>query len=50
MVGIEAILIFFFCLIGCGITSWKLGKRIGIDGTLDTLKAEGYLDFAEDEA
>ena len=38
-------LIFLFCLLGCGTHCWYAGRRVGIQGAIDHLTEEGYLDF-----
>ena len=37
----TAIVVFIFCLIGCGIHSWRLGRRDGIEGTVQYLIDQG---------
>lgn len=44
----EAYLLFAACLIGCGIHAWNLGRRAGIEGTVQYLIDEGVLPV-EDE-
>lgn len=41
------IAIFIFCLIGCGITSYKLGRQEGIETTIEHLVDEGLLNIEE---
>lgn len=38
------ILIALFCLAGYGLHCWYLGRRNGIEGTLDHLTDQGILD------
>ena len=39
--------IFLFCVIGCGLSSYHLGRLVGIRQSIDFLVDEGVLD-AED--
>jgi hypothetical protein len=48
MVTTASIAIFTFCLIGCGLTSFFLGRRDGIEATVDYLIEIGVLE-SEDE-
>jgi len=41
------VVIFIFCLIGCGVHCWRLGKMEGIEGTVQYFIDEGYLDIEE---
>ena len=36
-----------FCLIGCGIHCWKLGKMEGIEGTVQYFIDQGYIEVEE---
>jgi len=46
---ISVMLIFAFCLIGCGISSWYLGKQKGIHDTVAYMIAEGFIIIKEEE-
>ncbi len=37
--------IFLFCVAGCGITSYHLGRIVGIEQSVDFLVDEGVLDL-----
>jgi hypothetical protein len=39
--------VFIFCMIGCGISSYKLGKQEGIETTIEHLVDEGLLKVDE---
>jgi hypothetical protein len=41
--------IFIFCLIGCGLQSWWIGRRNGVQTTVDYLLDEGYLELDEEK-
>lgn len=41
---VMEIAIFIFCLLGCGITSYKLGRQEGIETTIEHLVDEGLLE------
>ena len=41
--------IFLLCLVGCGIHSYYLGRRVGITSCINYLEDEGYIDFSETE-
>jgi len=41
--------IFIFCLLGCGITSHRLGKQEGIETTIEHLVDEGLLEVNVEE-
>lgn len=42
------IAVFVFCLIGCGITSYSLGKQEGIETTIEHLVDRGMLELEEE--
>ena len=44
----TAIVVFIFCLIGCGIHSWRLGRRDGINGTVEYLIDKGILEVDDE--
>lgn len=48
MVEMHSIVVFIFCLIGCGIHSYFLGKRVGIIDCLGYLEDQGVIEFTED--
>jgi len=41
------IAIFIFCLIGCGLSCYNLGKQEGIETTIEHLVDEGLLKVEE---
>ena len=43
------IAIFIFCLIGCGMTSYNLGKQEGIETTIEHLVDQGMLEVESEE-
>lgn len=43
------VFIFVFCLIGCGLTSYYLGHRAGVEGTVEYLIDTGVLTVEEIE-
>jgi hypothetical protein len=48
MATASAVGIFVFCLVGCGLTSFFLGRRDGIEATVDYFIEIGVLE-TEDE-
>jgi hypothetical protein len=40
--------IFIFCMIGCGISSWQLGKTTGVEATVQYMIDTGVLEVEED--
>ena len=48
MVTIEAIAIFFLCLIGCGVQAWRLGRHQGIEDTVTYMINEGLIEVDEE--
>jgi len=40
--------VFMFCLIGCGLTCHALGKREGIESTIEHLVDAGMLELEEE--
>jgi len=42
------IAVFIFCLIGCGLTSYALGKQEGIETTIEHLVDRGMLELEEE--
>lgn len=45
----SVMLIFAFCLIGCAVSSWHLGKQQGIHDTVAYMIAEGFITIKEDD-
>ena len=43
------IAIFIFCLIGCGMTSYNLGRQEGIETTIEHLVDQGMLEEESEE-
>lgn len=43
------IAIFIFCLIGCGMTSYHLGRQEGIETTIEHLVDQGMLEVESEE-
>ena len=48
MVAAE-IAVFVFCLIGCGYSSYTLGKREGITATVEELIKQGILEVDDED-
>ena len=48
MLSTTHIAIFIFCLIGAGISSWNLGRRDGIEATVEFLVDKGILEVDEE--
>ena len=48
MVEVPSIVIFVICLLGCGVHSFFLGRRIGVEHTLLYLENEGLIEFTEE--
>ena len=44
----AAFIVFTLCLIGCGTHAWYLGRKVGIQHTVDYLIDNGIIDV-EDE-
>lgn len=44
----AAFIVFTLCLMGCGIHAWYLGRKVGIQHTVDYLIDNGIIDV-EDE-
>lgn len=42
------IALFFFCIIGCGLTCHALGKREGMETTIEHLVSQGLLHLDEE--
>lgn len=43
-VSLPVFVIFCLCLIGCGVHSWYVGRRVGIEHAVDYLVENGELD------
>jgi hypothetical protein len=43
----TSIVIFLFCLLGCGCQAWYLGRREGIAACLVFLEEQGLIEFTE---
>jgi len=41
------IAVFIFCLIGCGVHCWRLGKSEGIEGAVQYFIDNGYIEVEE---
>mgnify|MGYP006879416631 FL=1 len=41
--------IFIFCLIGCGMTSYHLGRQEGIETTIEHLVDQGMLEVESEQ-
>ena len=46
---IMEIAIFIFCLIGCGMSSYHLGRQEGIETTIEHLVDEGLLEVNSEQ-
>ena len=44
----QELAIFVFCLIGCGITSYRLGYHYGVVGAVEHLIDEGVLEVDDE--
>ena len=49
LTDVHELAIFIFCMIGCGVSCWQLGKAHGIQETVVYLVDEGMLEVDEDE-
>lgn len=49
MATTPEIAVFVFCLIGCGVTSYFIGRQNGIEDVVEHLIDTGVLEVAEDE-
>jgi hypothetical protein len=43
------IAIFIFCLLGCGLQSYVLGKRVGIEGAVQYFIDEGVIEVEDED-
>lgn len=48
MLTTSQIAIFIFCMVGAGISSWNLGRRDGIEATVEFLIDKGILEVEEE--
>ena len=46
--GLIELSLFCFCLVGCGLTCHALGKREGIESTIEHLVDAGMLELEEE--
>jgi len=46
--GLIELSVFCFCLVGCGLTCHALGKREGIESTIEHLVDAGMLELEEE--
>lgn len=46
---VAAFAVFTLCLIGCGMHSYFVGRRVGIQHAVDYLVDTGHLDVDQDE-
>lgn len=49
-VNIVSVLIVVVCLAGCATSSWFLGRREGIEATIEHFATEGYIDLVEEDS
>mgnify|MGYP003115707343 CR=1 FL=1 len=47
MVEVPSFLIFMFCLLGCGVQAFVLGKQVGVENTIQYLHDKGIVEFEE---
>lgn len=45
----SSIAIFTFCLIGCGLTSFFIGRQDGIEATVEYLIEKGVLEVEDEQ-
>jgi len=48
MLTVSQIAIFIFCMAGAGISSWNLGRKDGIEATVEFLIDKGILEVEEE--
>ena len=46
---VMEIAIFIFCLVGCGLTSYHLGRQEGIETTIEHLVDQGMLEVESEQ-
>ena len=49
MLTTQVLAIFIFCLIGCGLTSWKMGISAGIQASVQYFVDEGVIELEEED-
>ncbi len=49
MISAPIAAIFIFCLVGCAISSWFLGKQRGISDAVTYLAQQGYIVLEDEE-
>jgi hypothetical protein len=49
MATVPALAIFVFCLLGCGYSSYFIGKRAGIEGTVQYFIDLGVLEVEDEQ-
>ena len=49
MIEIPSFLIFIFCLAGCGLHAFHLGKQVGVENTIEYLHDKGIVEFEDYE-
>jgi hypothetical protein len=47
MVEVSSFLVFMFCLVGCGVQAFFLGRQTGIENTIQYLHDKGIVEFEE---
>ena len=47
MVEVPSFVIFMFCLVGCGVQAFFLGKQTGVENTIQYLHDKGIIEFTE---
>ena len=49
MIEVSSFVIFTFCLIGCGLHTFHLGKQVGIENTVEYLHEKGIVELEDYE-
>jgi|TARA_R110001592_G_scaffold348018_1_gene641894 hypothetical protein len=49
MVSPDLIAIILFCITGCGLTAYHLGRRVGIEDAVEHMVQEGLLEVVDEE-
>ena len=49
MIEVSSFIIFTFCLIGCGLHAFHLGKLVGIENTVEYLHEKGIVEVEDYE-
>lgn len=47
MIEIPSFVIFIFCLAGCGLHSFHLGKQVGVENTIEYLHEKGIVELED---